>query len=139
MTAGFQNVVESDEVALDVGVRVRDGIADAGLGGEVHDDGEVVLFEQAVDGRLVGEVCLDKCPLLAGVGGERFDFLEAFVLDVHVIVVGDGIEADEFGAVVVGEQLLAEVAADEAGGSGNEDGFPVESDISIKHLVSFFN
>ena len=31
--AGFQNVVESDEVALDVGVRVRDGIADPCLGG----------------------------------------------------------------------------------------------------------
>ena len=45
MTAGFQNVVESDEVALDVSVRVRDGIADAGLCGEVHDDGEVVLLE----------------------------------------------------------------------------------------------
>ena len=45
VAAGFQNVVESDEVALDVGVRVRDGIADAGLCGEVHDDGEVVLLE----------------------------------------------------------------------------------------------
>ena len=66
VSAGFQNVVESDEVALDVGVRVRDGIADASLGGEVHDDGKVVLFEQAVDGGLVGEVCLDECPLFAG-------------------------------------------------------------------------
>ena len=64
--AGFEDIVEADEVALDVGVRVRDGIADAGLGGEVHDDGEVVLFEQAVDGGLVGEVRFDECPLLAG-------------------------------------------------------------------------
>lgn len=66
VSAGFQDVVESDEVALDVGVGVRDGIADASLGGEVHDNGEVVLLEQAVDGGLVGEVCFDKRPFLAG-------------------------------------------------------------------------
>ena len=66
VSACFQDVVESDEVALDVGIRVRDGIADAGLGGEVHDDGEVVLLEQAVDGGLVGEVRFDECPLLTG-------------------------------------------------------------------------
>ena len=89
--AGFEDVVESDEIALDIGVRVRDGIADSGLGGEVHDDGEVVLLEQAVDGRLVGEVRFDECPFFAGRGSESFDFLEAFVLDVHVVVVGDGI------------------------------------------------
>lgn len=64
--ASFQDVVESDEVALDVGIRVRDGIANACLGGEVHDDGKVVFLEQAVDGGLVGEVRFDECPLLAG-------------------------------------------------------------------------
>ena len=89
--AGFEDVVEADEVALDVGIRVRDGIADAGLGGEVHDDVEVVFFEEVVDGYLVGEVRFDECPFFAGRGSECFDFLEAFVLDVHVVVVGDGI------------------------------------------------
>lgn len=62
----FQDVVETDEVALDVGIRVRDGIADTGLGGEVHDDGKVVFLEQAVDCSLVGEVRFYECPLLAG-------------------------------------------------------------------------
>ena len=37
---GKLTVVEPDEVALDVGVRIRDGIADTGLCGEIHDDGE---------------------------------------------------------------------------------------------------
>ena len=89
--AGFEDVVEADEIALDVGIRVRDGIADAGLGGEVHDDVEVVLFEEVVDGYLVGEVRFDECPFFAGRGSQGFDFFEAFVLDVHVVVVGDGI------------------------------------------------
>ena len=135
VAACFQDVVESDEVALDVGIRVRDGIADASLGGEVHDDGEVVLLEQAVDGGLVGEVRFDECPLFAGRCRESFDFLEALVLDVHVVVVGDAVEPDEFRAVVFGEQLLAEVAADESGGSGDEDCLSVEVDVLIQHRV----
>jgi len=66
LAACFQDVVETDEVALDVGIRVCDGIADACLGGEVHDDGKVVLLEQAVDCCLVGEVRFYECPLLTG-------------------------------------------------------------------------
>ena len=135
VSACFQDVVESDEVALDVGIRVRDGIADAGLGGEVHDDGEVVFLEQAVDGGLVGEVRFDECPLFAGRCREGFDFLEALVLDVHVVVVGDAVEPDEFRAVVFGEQLLAEIAADESGCSGDEDCLSVEVDVLIQHRV----
>jgi len=117
VAACFQNVVESDEVALDIGVGVGDGIADACLGGEVHDDGEVVFLKEAVDCSLVGEVCLDECPLFAGRCREGFDFLEAFVLDVHVVVIGNGVEADEFGAGVIVQQLFAEVATDKACGT----------------------
>ena len=65
VAAGFEDVVEADEVALDVSVGVCDGIADAGLGGKVHDDSEAVFFEKVVDGGLVGEVCFDEGPLFA--------------------------------------------------------------------------
>ena len=133
VAACFQDVVESDEVALDVGIRVRDGIADACLGGEVHDDGEVVLLEQAVDCCLVGEVRLDKCPLFAGCCRESLDFLETLVLDVYVVVVCDGIEPDEFGTVIVVEQLLAEVATDKSCRSRDKDGLSIENNVFIKH------
>ena len=133
LAACFQDVVESDEVALDVGIRVCDGIADACLGGEVHDDGKVVLLEQAVDCGLVGEVRLDKCPLFAGCCRESLDFLETLVLDVYVVVVCDGIEPDEFGAVIVVEQLLAEVATDKSCRTRNKDGLSIENNVFIKH------
>ena len=45
MPAGFEDVVEAEDVALDVGVGVVDGVADAGLGGEVDDNIELVLLE----------------------------------------------------------------------------------------------
>ena len=131
VAASFENVVESDEVALDVGILIRDGVTDASLSREIHDDSEVVFFKKAVDGRLVGEICLDKSPLLASCSRERLDFFESFVLDVHVIVVGDGIKTDKFGAVIVGEQLFAKVAADKACGSSNENCFSVESNVFI--------
>ena len=66
MSAGFQDVVEADKVALDVGIRIRNGIADACLGGEIHDDSKSVLFEQAVDCRLVCKTCFDECPFFPG-------------------------------------------------------------------------
>ena len=139
VTAGFQDIVKADEVALDIGIGVRDGIADAGLGGEVHDDGKMVLFEDAVDGRLVGEVCLDECPLLAGRCRECFDFLEAFVLDVHVIVIGNGVEANEFGTGIVGEQLFTEVTTDKACGSCHKDRLSIQNNIFIKHYIFLFS
>ena len=49
MAAGLEHIEESDEVALEVGARVLDGVADARLGGEVHHDIEAVLGEQALD------------------------------------------------------------------------------------------
>ena len=119
--AGFQDIVKADEVALDVGFGVRDGIADACLGGEVHNNGKMVFFEESVDGRLVGEVCFDERPLFAGRCREGFDFLKAFALNVYVIVIGDGIEAYELGTGVVVQQLFAEVASDKACGSSHKD------------------
>ena len=125
LAACFEDVVEPDEIALDVSVGVCDGIAYAGLGGEVHDDGKVVLFEQAVDGCLISEVRFDEGPFFASRVCDGVDFLEALVLDVDVIVVGYGIESDEFGASVVVQQLLTEVASDKARGSCYKDCFPI--------------
>ena len=38
VAAGFEDVVETDQVALDVDVRVVNGVADAGLRRQVDDD-----------------------------------------------------------------------------------------------------
>ena len=57
---GFEDVVEAHDVALDVGVGVLDAVAHACLGCKVDHDVEVVLLEEAVDERLVGEVSLDE-------------------------------------------------------------------------------
>jgi len=48
VAAGFQNVQEADQVALQVSVRVRDGVAHARLCGEVHDLVELFFGEELV-------------------------------------------------------------------------------------------
>ena len=67
MAASLEDVVEADEVGLDVGIGVGDGVADTSLCGEVDDNGDGVLGEEAVDGGLVGDVALDEVPR----GGRR--------------------------------------------------------------------
>ena len=66
--AGLEDVVEADEVGLDVGVGVGDGVADAGLGGEVDDDVEVVVGEEFVDGGFVGDVATNEGPTVKHTG-----------------------------------------------------------------------
>ena len=60
MAAGFEDVVETDEVALDVGIGVGDAVADAGLGGEVHHNLRMIFGEDAVDEGAVGDVSADE-------------------------------------------------------------------------------
>jgi len=47
--AGFEDVVETDDVALYVDVGVVDAVAHAGLGGEIDHHVELVFLEQLVD------------------------------------------------------------------------------------------
>ena len=60
VAAGFEDVEEADYVAVDVGPWVFQGVADAGLGGEVDDGVEGVFFEEGVYGSGVFEVCFDE-------------------------------------------------------------------------------
>lgn len=118
VAAGLEHVEEADEVALEVGARVLDGVADARLGGEVHHDVETVLGEQALDEGSVAQVAAHEGEAAVCVGlGQH---AQAGVLDTGVVVAVEVVEADD---CVIGllEQLLDEERADEAGRSGDEN------------------
>lgn len=84
VAAGLEHVEESDEVALEVGARVLDGVADARLCGEVHHDVEAVLSEQALDEGGVAQVAADEGETALGVG--RSKHAQARVLNAGVVV-----------------------------------------------------
>ena len=120
---GLQDVVEPDHVALDIGIRVFDAIADTRLRRQVYDDIEVVFLEEAVDQCLVGEVALDE---LVGVPfgcvGLLLDDTEAILLERGIVVVIEVVEADDIQGLFALQQAQDEVGTDEAGGTGNKDG-----------------
>lgn len=117
VAAGLEHVEEADEVALQIGARVLDGVADARLGSEVHHYVEAVLSEQALDEGGVAQVAAHEGEAAACVGlGQH---AQAGVLDTGVVVAVEVVEADD-GVIGLLEQLLDEERADKAGCSGDE-------------------
>lgn len=117
VTAGLKDVEEADEVALEVGARVLDGVAHARLGSEVHHDVETVLREQALYEGGVAQVAAHEGEAAVGVGlGQH---AQAGVLDTGVVVAVEVVETDD-NVIGLLEQLLDEERADKAGCSGDE-------------------
>lgn len=118
VAAGLKHVEEADQVALEVCARVLDGVANACLCGEVHNDVEAVLSEQALDEGGVTQVTAHegKAAICVGLGQHA----QTRMLDARVVVAVEVVEADDR---VIGllEQLLDEEGTDEAGRSGDEN------------------
>ena len=126
MPAGLQDVVEPDHVALDIGIRVLDAIADTSLSGKVHDDVKVVILEEAVDEGLVGEVALDELVGMLRDGlGFLLDDTQAILLERGIIIVIEVVEPDDAERLLAFQEPQHEVRADEAGGAGDEEGFSI--------------
>ena len=117
VAAGLEHVEEADEVALEVGARVLDGVAHACLGGEVHHDVEAVLREQALDEGGITQVAAHEGEASLGIG--LCKHVQARMLDARVVVAVEVVEADD-GVSGLLEQLLDEERADEACGSRHE-------------------
>ncbi len=60
MTASFEDIHESDEIALHIGIGIFERIADARLSGEVDDDLGLLLREKRFHGLSVGDVRPDE-------------------------------------------------------------------------------
>ena len=83
VTAGLQDIVESDKVALNVSIRIGDAVADSCLSGKVHDNGNLVFREDFLYCVFVSDGGVDKSPVTM----QGFDFFQTLILDVDIIVV----------------------------------------------------
>lgn len=117
VAACLEDVKEADKVALEVGARVLDGVADARLRREVHNDVEAVLREQALDKSGVAQVAANegKAAVCVGLGQHA----KARVLNTGVVVTVEVVEADD-GVIGRFEQLLRQKRPDEASGAGDK-------------------
>ena len=85
VATGLEDVVESDEVTLDVGVGVGDAVAHACLGGQVDDYDYTVVREDVLHSGLVGDGGVDEGPIAL----KRLYLLQAFILDVDIVVISN--------------------------------------------------
>ena len=129
MTTRLQNIVEAYEIALDIGIRVRDGITDTGLRGKIDHYRNPVFTKNFLHRILVRNRRMDECPVSA----EGLDLAQALVLYIDVVIIGDAVNADDADIVNVREQALDEVAADETGGTGHEDCLAFERYVVTNH------
>jgi hypothetical protein len=122
VTTPFEDVAEADQVGVDVGGRVLDRVADAGLGSQIHDGVEAVSGEQLGDGRPIDDVHLDEGePLMRGQPREPGVLQADLIVVIHVVDAGHGIAALE--------QTVCERRADEPRDAGHQD---VHQTISLR-------
>ena len=74
MSARFQDVVETYDVALDIHVRVLDGVPNPRLGSEVDHHVEVILGKETVNESLVGNAAPDEL-IVDSLGSQGIQFL----------------------------------------------------------------
>ena len=85
VAARLKDVVESDQVALDIGVGVGDAVAHACLGGQVDDYGYTVVREDVLHSGLVGDGGVDEGPVAL----QRLYLLQTFIFDIDIIVISN--------------------------------------------------
>lgn len=130
VAAGLQDIIESDKVALNVSVGIGDAVADSCLSGEVHNNGNLVFREDFLYCVFVCDGGVDKSPIPM----QGFDFFQTLILDVDIVVVGDGIDSDDLDVLDIVEESLDEVAADKASSARHKDGLSFEIYIIIYHV-----
>ncbi|KAG1462788.1 hypothetical protein G6F57_013883 [Rhizopus arrhizus] len=113
VAAQFEHVDEADQVAVDVGVRVFQRIAHAGLRGQVDHRGRLHLVEQRGQAVAVGQVERAQVQRRAQRG-------HAVALDLRIVVVVEVVQADHRLARL--QQRAGGVGTDEAGSAGEQDG-----------------
>ena len=48
MTAGFKDIIETDKIALDIGIRIGNTVTDTCLGRKIYDNGNFVFRENSL-------------------------------------------------------------------------------------------
>ena len=130
VTASLQDIIETNKVALNVSVGIGDAVADSSLSGKIHDNGNLVFREDFLHCVFVSDGVMNKSP----VAMQGFNFFQPLILDVDIVVVGDGIDTDNLDVLDIAEKPLDEVATDKAGSARHEDGFALEIYVILYHV-----
>lgn len=125
--ARLQNVVEADDVALYVRVRIGDAVPDPCLGSQVDHDGRAEVPEYAVHGIPVRNGLAEE-----GEPAPVFPQpVKTLVLEPDVVVVSDAVNADDAAVGVLVQQPPCKAGTDEACNSGHHHCGAGQSDVRL--------
>ena len=129
--ACLQNIIESNQVRLDICVRVGDRVSHSGLSRQVDDDVELVLGEQLVDERFVRDVAFDKGPFAT----QLLYLRKTKVFQRRVIIIIQVINAYNMSLRVVFHQPHSQVCAYKTGCSGEQNRFVLYVNVMLQHII----
>src|SRR6266511_6157045 len=119
VTARLQDVSKRDEVALDIRVRVDEGVAHPRLGGQVDHAIEGVPSETCSDGTRVRQIGADELVPAPGSRRRLLEDLEPRLLEAGIVVVIHHVESDNRVALL--EESLGRVKPNEARVASDEN------------------
>lgn len=137
MPTCLQQVIEADDVAFNIHIRVIDAVAYACLGCQVDHDVEMVLLEDRVDERFVADGSFDKDVLHQRGGCNGIDPIQPPLLKAHLVVVVHVVKRDDYARSEGSEETNHKICSNEPWGAGYEDGFIVEIDGCFHFVVPF--
>ena len=101
MPAGLQNVVETDEVGLDVGIRICNGIPDPCLRGKIYHKLRLLLIKKRLHRLCIRNVPAYKPPPALILLRRSADLRQSPVLDGRIIIVVQIVDSDDPAHLVV--------------------------------------
>lgn len=114
VAAALQNIAKTNQIALDVGVRVGQRVTHASLRGEMDDALEIFFGKQFVQRNRVSHVHADEAEV--GIGLQT---LQARQLQLRVVVIIEVVDADHI--VAAFQKNAGDVESDKAGSAGKQD------------------
>ena len=113
MTATFQNIHEALQVGIDVGVRILQRMANAGLGRKMKDMMKLLRRKQRLDRAPLGEIELDEAK-----SGLACELLQPRFLERRIVVRRKVVDTDDTAPCL--NEAARHMRADEAGGAGHQ-------------------
>src|SRR5690606_32296429 len=93
--AGFQDIEEADDVAVNVGMGIFEAVANARLGGEVDDAVELIGGEASLHRHPVAEIGPDEAVASTLPARRLLQKREPGFLQRRIVIVVDNIEAND--------------------------------------------
>src|SRR5262249_5404127 len=125
--APLKHVEEARDISVDIGVRIDQGMAHAGLRGEMHDGRKAMRSKQVGDRLSVRDVDPRKRELR-----ERLELLDAGLLQVRIVISIEVVDTHHI--MPVRYQAARDMHADKSGRPGDENRLPQANSLQRTRL-----